>query len=330
MASIGNRFTSEQLKKIDDTFQSEEVKKFINNHPKLTEAQAVERLKGKGIKFNIMSKEEAIIRLKTNTYLFKIGVYRLNYNKDSSGKYIDLDFAYMDDLAILDMRFRRIMLDMSLNLEHALKTLVQSNVTKEKHEDGYSIVKEFELNKNFNVSDVFGKYSKEKHYLYNVSSKHSKAPSIWVLLEIMSFGDLSKFIEFYYNRTRIQKYKFKLPSRLIRYAKNVRNAAAHNNPLLVNLNKGRNISPDPKIMQINAEIGIDEYICRKPKINDILCLFYLHDLSCSDGVKKHLISELKGFQTRAKRNNLYYEKNEHLLKMYETLGLLIDYYEKKC
>lgn len=329
MASVGEQLSAEKRKCLAESFQSEESKNFIANHPKMSAGQLIDEMSKKGISFMIMSKEEAKRRLMYNTYHFKVGVYRFNYQKDQFGKYKDLEFAYLDDLAILDMRFRRIMLDMSLNLEHSLKTMVQSNVARDPLEDGYAIVKDFEINSRFDIEGCFSNYSNKNHYLHSIGVKHSNVPSIWVLLELLSFGELSKFIEFYHPRTTVSKKMFKMPSRLLRYAKNVRNAAAHNNPLLVNLNKGAQISPDPKIMQVNSEIGLNSEIYRNPKVNDIICLFYLHDLCCSEGVKSHLIEELRDFQLRAKRNSKYYLSNEHLINLYETLDIMIDYYSEK-
>lgn len=191
-------------------------------------------MSSKGIEFNLMTTEEAKKRITENTYYFKAGVYRHNFNKDRDGKYVNLDFAYLDDLAILDMRFRKILLNMSLDLEHSLKTLVNSVVTMDKFEDGYQIVQDFSVAYNFDLNNMYGSYGKRTHYLNPVKNKHSSCTSLWVLLELMSFGELSKFLEFYYERTKIQKKRFVYPSRLIRYAKNVRNAAAHNNPIILN------------------------------------------------------------------------------------------------
>lgn len=328
-ASIGESLGDYTRHEILSTMESESQKIFKENHPKLTPNQLIETMSRKGIKFNLMSREEAKKRITENTYYFKVGVYRHNFIKDENGQYSNLDFAHLDDLAILDMRLRKILLNMSLDLEHSLKTLVNSIVTMDKLEDGYQIVQDFSTTHKFDLSNMYGIYDKRSHYLNPVKNKHSSCTSVWVLLELMSFGELSKFLEFYFDRTKISKKRLVYPAKLIRYAKNVRNAAAHNNPIILNLSGMTSISPDPKIMQTNHKMGLDKSLYRNPRINDILCLFFLHDMYCSKGVRNHLISELEAFKKRCMRNASYYSNNNHLKELYRNLELLIDYYKFK-
>lgn len=330
MSSIGDMLDPKDRKNIQKNFLSEDVIKFRENHKKKTPGQIISEMEtSKGIKFDLMDKETAKQRLTINNYYFKIGAYRHNFEKDSNNKYIDLDFAYLDDLAILDMRFREIVLSMSLGLEHSLKVLCNSIITKNNTEDGYEIVDDFVQEKKFDLEGTYELYKKKSHYLYPVREKHSNCTSIWVLLEIMTFGDLSKFIEFYYNRATVSKKMFKLPSRMIKYAKNIRNAAAHNNLIILNLKNGSNISPDPKLLQVSSEMKLDSNIYRNPKMNDILSLFYLYHTVCSDGMKKNNIKELECFIERCEKNKEFYKQNEHLKDLYNSLKKIIDYYKAK-
>lgn len=227
------------------------------------------------------------------------------------------------------MRFRFIVLSVSLNLEHSLKTLINFIISKDKNEDGYDIVRDFVSEKNFDLEGMYSLYSKKNHYLYNLKSKYSDCTSIWVLLELMTFGDLSKFVEFYFANNNPYKMRLKYASSLIRFAKNVRNAAAHNNPIILNMRNVPLISPDPKIMQVNNKIGLQPKIYRNPKVNDILSLFFLCDIYCSRGIKTHLLEELEAFRDRCEKNAGFYKKNPHLLDLFESLNLMIDYYQNR-
>ena len=74
-------------------------------------------MKAQGIRFSVMTEEDAAKYLEINTYYFKIKVYAKLYEKytdkadsDRYGKYIDLDFAYLRDLATIDSYLRKTIL----------------------------------------------------------------------------------------------------------------------------------------------------------------------------------------------------------------------------
>lgn len=71
--------------------------------PKLSVPQQIEHMKAQGIRFSVMTEEDAAKYLEINTYYFKIKVYAKLYEKYTDkadpgryGKYIDLyKFFYM-------------------------------------------------------------------------------------------------------------------------------------------------------------------------------------------------------------------------------------------
>lgn len=91
--------------------------------PKLSYPEQVQHLEQKGVSFALMSKRQALIYLRDNNNFFKLSSYRKNFNKDATNReYVHLDFAYLVDLAIIDMYLRALMLKMSLNIEHFAKS----------------------------------------------------------------------------------------------------------------------------------------------------------------------------------------------------------------
>ena len=76
---------------------------------KLTVKEQVEHMKSKGIQFNIITEEDAESYLNGNTYYFKLKAY------------VNLEFAYLKELAILDMHLRHFILKTSVDLEHTIK-----------------------------------------------------------------------------------------------------------------------------------------------------------------------------------------------------------------
>ena len=82
--------------------------------PKLTNQKMINHLKSNGITFNDMSEADALNVLRKNTYFYKVTAYRKNFSKTGS-KYLNLDFAFLADLAIIDMRLRYLLPEMSLD-----------------------------------------------------------------------------------------------------------------------------------------------------------------------------------------------------------------------
>ena len=109
----------------------------------LTPKEQIKHCEEKGVQFNKISKSKAIMYLEDNNNYFKLRAFRKNYVKDLNlGKYTNLDFADLVDLAIIDNRLRRILLEMSLSIEHFSKVHLLK-VLQETGEDGYAIIQDY-------------------------------------------------------------------------------------------------------------------------------------------------------------------------------------------
>jgi len=243
---------------------------------KYTYKEMIKHMKSKGIKFELMNEQDAIKYLRKENYYFKLTAYRKNFPK-VDGKYIDLDFAYLKQVYDLDTQLRYSLLEMSLNLEHAIKTRIIDLITENKMEDGYSIVRDFREYDNIGYSQSINYLDKNK-YSKLMSEKHHNNPAIWVLLETMSFGTLCYFLNFLYKRT--QYTQLKETKYLLKYCKNIRNLAAHNNCLLLNFfnNSERILAVSRRVKEINTKyFKIDKDLLFDRKVHDLICLFYLCD-----------------------------------------------------
>ena len=81
---------------------------------KLTIAEQIQDMHTKGISFNYNNEKEVSDFLSHNNYYFKLKSYGKNYDKyhatEKKGKYINLDFAYLQELSTLDMYLRKVII----------------------------------------------------------------------------------------------------------------------------------------------------------------------------------------------------------------------------
>ena len=111
---------------------------------KLTVDEQILDMKKKGVKFELCTEQEAKRFLNYNNYYFKLKSYARNYNiNPQTNQYFNLDFAYLIELSKLDMYIRKIILEMSLDVEHYLKVRLMKDLCNNSEEDGYNITKIF-------------------------------------------------------------------------------------------------------------------------------------------------------------------------------------------
>lgn len=190
-----------------------------------------------------------------NNYL-RTAAYQKNYQKHkkgiNNGKYICLDFTYLQELSTIDMHFRFIVSKMCLDIEHDLKVKMLKDIESDLSTDGYDIVKSFLAQNTYIIgkleatssspftSDLIHKYFTIQR-IYNTAKQKKENKIVayddcpaWVLLEMLTFGDFIKFYEFYYSSTSFPK----LSTPVINLVKSLRNGAAHNNCILADLAHG--------------------------------------------------------------------------------------------
>lgn len=280
----------------------------------------------KDIQFNLISTHDSIEYLRNNNYYFKLTAYRKNFKKEN-GKYCDLDFAYLVDLATIDAHLRYLLIDMCLNIEHSIRTKLLDQITMDEREDGYSIVEGFKESnpEGYNTTMQFVeryKYSKGPNGMH---AKHHDNPSIWMLVENMSFGVLCYFAEYYYSKSNFNNIKS--ISYLIRYAKNLRNASAHNSCLILNLFEDTEELQYPSryVREINnRNYQIEESYLHDRKINDLISLFYLHSQYTSKKVRAYNLRDCYSFITRCRKNEQYYKNCPKLKKAFEIFTKIVD------
>ncbi|WP_438314558.1 Abi family protein [Sporosarcina sp. FA9] len=304
---------------------------------KLNFDEMIEHLVDKNVKFDIINQESAKSILQNSNYFYKITAYRKNFYKNKEGKYLNLEFCYLSDLATIDMRLRYIILHMSLDIEHRLKTKILTDITNDPYEDGYNIVKEFLIYTNSTIDRYFNHLKYESHYNHGIYTKHGENPPIWVLFEIMSFGDFVKFVEFYYKDAHKSDSLASL-CKVLRYVKNVRNLAAHNSPLImdvVELNQLRKPIVKPITSFVQKVPGISKDMRRKRlsnrKVHDLTALLFVYDMFIdSQLMKETRYKSLNEILERCLRYKDHYKKHNGLVSVYKYFSKIVDFIDGKA
>lgn len=298
-----------------------------------------------GVTFRYTTEREAEDYLTDVNNYMRVGSYRKNYQKalrgPDTGKYVHLDFACLQELAVLDMHFRFLVQRMCSDIEHALKVKLIAEIEKDETTDGYDIVKQF-LQQNPVIvrkiestvaspftTDLIHKYFLTQKIFNETKGRYeiriidcSDCPA-WVLLELLTFGDFLYFYDFYASG------KSKIPRNILNMVKSIRNAAAHNNCILADLNRGNVRIPKEIDIQVQSFRTISNHT-RKAKLSsrpmaEFAALLYVYDLTVCGKVRQHRTEELKTFffGRMQEKKNLFRE-NELIQTTYDTAIKMVE------
>lgn len=307
----------------------------IQNKPKKTAAQLVRHLESKGVKFNIYSRVKAYNFLSERNNYMRLASYRKNYEKDICGKYINLEFAYLVELSTIDMHLRTHIIKMCLDVEHCLKVQMLHHIENNSQENGYDIVNDFlSLPQNSYIIGVIQRNSQsaycgdliKSYFKFDANKQiNSFDCPIWVLMELLQFGDFLNFYCYYYtkyNASHIEKS-------ILNLVKSLRNACAHNNCILHDLHKNTNTSAPTKISKYVSQIKNIGKQKRQNRLSsqfllELSALLYVYDIVVSTEVKKYTYRSLKDFANgRLVYRENYFKKNYMLKTSIEFLKNLL-------
>lgn len=286
-------------------------------------------MKNKGITFNIDVTPEPQEFLEKHNYYLKLAAYRENYNKRTVGKnagtYINLDFAYLKELSIIDMHLRYLILSMCLDIEHFLKVTLLHSIELNPNEDGYNIVKLFIATDN-NQTVLSKIRSHKSSYCRGLIDKYHPDYPAWVFVELISFGDLAHLCSFYE-----KTYGTAIGNRLLlNSVRDIRNACAHSNCLINNLKPTGNTPHNQVVSRVKlintiSEGTRDKRLKNKP-LYDFVCLLYTYDeIVTSSELKSNRYTELNQlFNERIPRHKDWFAKNDLLRSSYQFTKKVVD------
>ena len=312
---------------------------FSLEKPMLDTDGQIDHLIKKGLSFRYMSESDARVYLEQNNNYFRLRAYRKNFDKHpdgiNKGKYIDLDFAMLVDLSVIDMRLRYVLLTLVLDVEHFSKVLLLKTMTETK-EDGYQIVSDYfsaldETDKLCNTSRLSQLYheldrSRNNPYCGGIIDKYNGQYPIWAFVEVIPMGSYIHFFEFCSNRLGNRALKDIVP--LLKTVKDLRNAAAHSNCILYDMGaQDARYKSDYAMIQKLSSIS---KTTRSKKLGNertrqITTLLYAHSrIVSSDGVHQRAAKDLREVAERMNRNLAYYRRNDLILTNFEFFRKVVD------
>lgn len=326
----GKGIESSWFTEIKRGYHAMEIKKHI-----LSFQEQIDYLRSKGVRFEIISEDEARHYLAYHNNYFKLTAYRKNYAKHPDGankdNYIDLDFAYLVDMAVIDMRLRYKIVHMALDIEHHTKLQLLREVDKN-GEDGYQIVQDYIDSLSDKQKSVFeGEINRNKGNIYcgDIISKYDGAYPIWALIEVIPFGRLVSLYGFCADRFDDKGMKNAFYRLLT--CKEIRNASAHSNCILNDLKANTsthktNDEVTRALMQIDGmNTNFRKNRMSNARIQQIVTLFYMHrTMISSEGLKCAENEEMHKLMERMYKNIDYYKNNQMVRGTFDFLKKVVD------
>lgn len=309
------------------------------NKPMMTSELLVAKMRDeKGITFKYVSEEKAEAYLTDINNYLRTAAYRQNYPKytrgANTGKYIKLDFAYLQEMSTIDMHVRFLINRMCLDIEQALKVKLVKDVSNDANVDAYKIVEKFLLGNLYIVKslearitspftgdlirkyfDVQQVYNSNKGRNEHIIQGYDDCP-IWVLCEVLTFGEFLRLYDFYYRNTAA------VSGAILGLVRCLRNGSAHNNCLLANLSHGTS-KPPREIKNYVKKMGAISTSQRQKKLScrpmlEFVALIYTYELVVTPKVKLHRSEELyKLFFERMLEKKDFFKDNDLIKTNYE-------------
>lgn len=307
--------------------------------PKLDTEGQIQHLLSKGVRFELMSIEDAKMYLRDNNNYFKLRAYRKNFPKHPDGvnkdKYINLDFAQLKDLSIIDMRMRYVFLQMALDIEHFAKVKLIRAI-EDSTDDGFQIVVDYQtqLQKDDGVNNTHHydslvrdiERNRNNPYCGGIIDKYDGCYPIWAFVEIIPLGTMIHFFGFC--SEKLNRKDLKDDYYLLKTIKDLRNAAAHSNCIIHDMGtKDSRYKTNYSVLRALKGItkATKDSQLGNARMQQMITLLYAHTaLVTSTGVHDHTRDLLKDLVNRMYHHIDYYEGNENILKAFDFFRKAVD------
>ena len=344
-ATAAVKVRPEALSKTPQDFMNSDFSELLNDWRRLVDARCgglptekallspedqIEHMKSQGITFGLVDEAAARKYLLEDNNYFRVRSFRRGFKRieegDQRGRFTNLDFGMLVDLAEIDDLFRMQMLRLTLDVEQGARLALLEEA--QDHENNpYDVVNDFltstdgaktkaslrkkaEKLKDGTLTDPYVKGLMERY------SSDRKGYPLWAFLELISFGSLCWFYSYVsrrYDDPRMTQEFYALT--VVRL---LRNACAHGNCILNDV-----FGSDHPETRVNYEImrfvqsieqigeGQRNRMLNSQRVYAVIATFYAHGLFVSDKSYESACEDLKKLLQRMRRNKEYYLDNNY-------------------
>ena len=208
-------------------------------------------------------------------------------------------------------------------------------MTENNNLDGYDIIEQFiqsteKSHSPISKNSLFKKASHISNYQYALYNTHKDCPPVWAVLEIMSFGEFTRLLEFYLNRYPKKGLSVSSLRGLLAGVKRVRNMSMHSTPFLFDLSSNPLEHVNNCLVGYCFKLNIKKPYYKMKKIHDVICVLYMHDeFVKGQGSRVNRCEDLSSLVDRSTLRFHYLNQGSEIMKFFSTLRLILDNYDNK-
>lgn len=293
---------------------------------------SINKMKSLGISFFYIDEKQAEHIITTEYTAAKLMKYAAIFDRyratEKKGQFVELDFSYLYDIALIDTDLRKIVFGMCIDVEETVKAILAADFIRASCSD--RIVTDFVNSDQEYLTATYTAANLDTTAAEILGNTPIADLSLDDFLYVISFGTLQRFARFFYLLYAEELYNRKHApfEPYLDSVRVLRNACAHNNTLLGRLSIDSNqpvaFLKNYSVISYLGNHGVKhrtlETNMSKACIHDLCCLLHLSSFLLPKERAQSSISKFLDFlRFRCTENRWYYIKAPNLLSAHRFL-----------
>lgn len=304
--------------------------------PTLDPERQVTYLESRGIGFERMDRKEAAAYLRDVGGFMRTAAYKSLFAKERDGhgitRYVGLDFSQLVDLCEIDHDLRHVFLPIALDVEQAAKLALLYQADRQ-GENPYDLVGDYFVSLSGGrrarlEAELEDRRGDADVYAGDLIDKYVGDMPVWVIAEILDFGDFLELWRFCAERWRSddlvqERY-------LLKDVKELRNACAHGSCVLNGIGAGQTRYPAPDLLvravsatRVGTTADQDRWLNNPRTLEMLATLWCSHELVRSDDRRAEARLGLEALAARCRQHADWYRDNEPLTSCYRYFSGIV-------